>query len=181
MTIQEIDAGGGDDGKVNSLLDDDAEPRDPPSFRRAKRKKGDSCLVGSPEEELEGADTVMSEVQAVLESHELRELENDVQANMVEPFVRCAPSSRKVTVADKETLSDIEDEEVDGYLNDDEEVKVKEQIWEHMNKDYIEQQERLERMKVDDPDQYRRLRPWRVKADRAKVRQVMRGGRIVKI
>ncbi|GJP74751.1 hypothetical protein CLOP_g5291 [Closterium sp. NIES-67] len=42
---------------------------------------------------------------------------------------------------EEDTLSDIEDHEVDGYLLGEEEVKLKTLIWTEMNKDYLEEQE----------------------------------------
>ncbi|KAG0621353.1 hypothetical protein M758_3G013100 [Ceratodon purpureus] len=43
--------------------------------------------------------------------------------------------------ADNETLSDIDDDEVKGYLHNDEEVRLKTIIWTEMNKEYLEEQE----------------------------------------
>lgn len=42
---------------------------------------------------------------------------------------------------DNETLSDIDDDEVKGYLHNDEEVRLKTIIWTEMNKEYLEEQE----------------------------------------
>eukprot|EP01027_Heterolobosea_sp_BB2_P013769 GEZU01019819.1.p1 GENE.GEZU01019819.1~~GEZU01019819.1.p1 ORF type:complete len:525 (-),score=180.23 GEZU01019819.1:234-1808(-) len=41
----------------------------------------------------------------------------------------------------EESLSDIDDEEVDTYIHTDEEVKVKEAIWNELHKEYLEQLE----------------------------------------
>lgn len=41
---------------------------------------------------------------------------------------------------DSETLSDIDDVEVDGYLHNEEEKRYKKIIWEEMNKEYLEEQ-----------------------------------------
>ncbi|CAM0877724.1 unnamed protein product [Alopecurus aequalis] len=42
--------------------------------------------------------------------------------------------------SDPENLSDIDDVEVDGYLNNEEETQNKKIIWEEMNKEYLEEQ-----------------------------------------
>uniref|UniRef100_A0A804Q313 Brf1 TBP-binding domain-containing protein n=1 Tax=Zea mays TaxID=4577 RepID=A0A804Q313_MAIZE len=42
--------------------------------------------------------------------------------------------------ADPESLSDIDDAEVDGYLHNEEETQYKKIIWEEMNKEYLEEQ-----------------------------------------
>ncbi|KAM0853756.1 hypothetical protein ACQ4PT_050873 [Festuca glaucescens] len=42
--------------------------------------------------------------------------------------------------SDPENLSDIDDAEVDGYLNNEEETQNKKIIWEEMNKEYLEEQ-----------------------------------------
>ena len=40
-----------------------------------------------------------------------------------------------------DTLSDLDDDEIDNYLHGEEEVKMKQVIWEELNKDYIQEQE----------------------------------------
>mmetsp|Transcript_7457 Transcript_7457/g.15219 ORF Transcript_7457/g.15219 Transcript_7457/m.15219 type:complete len:486 (+) Transcript_7457:56-1513(+) len=170
MTVRQIDEGGGDDGKVNSLHDDGQEPRDPPAYQRAKRKRvmmSQTGLTGV----IENVEEALHEVETVLNCTELQELEiegsTDVPFSpLTEPRKQISEksgSSQHTAQLDKETLSDVDDDEVNDYLNSVDEVRVKERVWQSMNKDYLEQQERLEKIRVEDPEQYKRLRPWRVK------------------
>eukprot|EP00027_Filamoeba_sp_ATCC50430_P008846 CAMPEP_0168550830 /NCGR_PEP_ID=MMETSP0413-20121227/5851_1 /TAXON_ID=136452 /ORGANISM="Filamoeba nolandi, Strain NC-AS-23-1" /LENGTH=350 /DNA_ID=CAMNT_0008581321 /DNA_START=568 /DNA_END=1620 /DNA_ORIENTATION=+ len=50
---------------------------------------------------------------------------------------------------DAETFSDIDDIEVDGYLNTVDEVKIKSQIWHDMNKDYLEILEQKQKLAAE--------------------------------
>lgn len=58
-----------------------------------------------------------------------------------------------------EELSDLDDDDEAIYLNTDEEFKVKEAVWTEMNKDYLEKQARLEKLKRDNPEEYKRQKP----------------------
>jgi transcription factor IIIB 90 kDa subunit len=58
-------------------------------------------------------------------------------------------------------LSDLDDDDAAVYLNTEEEFKVKEAVWMEMNRDYLEKQARLEKLKRENPEEYKRQRPWR--------------------
>lgn len=60
-----------------------------------------------------------------------------------------------------EELSDLDDDDEAVYLNTDEEFKVKQAVWTEMNKDYLENQARLEKLKRENPDEYKRQKPWK--------------------
>jgi transcription factor IIIB 90 kDa subunit len=58
-------------------------------------------------------------------------------------------------------LSDLDDEDAACYLNTEEEYKVKEAVWMELNREYLENQARLEKLKRENPEEYKRQRPWR--------------------
>lgn len=58
-----------------------------------------------------------------------------------------------------EELSDLDDADCMKYLSTEEEFKVKEKLWTETNKEYLEKQARLEIMKRERPEEYKRLRP----------------------
>lgn len=70
-----------------------------------------------------------------------------------------APPLEKVNMDND--LSDMDDDDAAMYLNTEEEFKVKEAVWMEMNRDYLEKQERLEKLKRDNPEEYKKQRPWR--------------------
>ncbi|CDF39535.1 unnamed protein product [Chondrus crispus] len=124
------------------------------------------------DEQLEG------EFAKVLASSELQELEQET--NVEEELVLAAQKRR---AAEKETdlegdsedeeddeiekeaddgeLSDLDEEDAEKYLNTEEEYERKKELWTEVNKEYLEKQEKLERMKRENPEEYKRLRPWR--------------------
>lgn len=65
------------------------------------------------------------------------------------------------TVVEKDELSDLDEEDAGRYLNTEEEYERKKELWTEVNKDYLEKQERLEQMRKERPDDYRKLRPQR--------------------
>lgn len=58
-------------------------------------------------------------------------------------------------------LSDLDDEDVESYLNTEEEYKIKEAVWMEVNRDYLEKQAQLEKLKRENPEEFRKQRPWR--------------------
>lgn len=123
------------------------------------------------DEQLEG------EFAKVLASKELQELERETN---VEEELDMATQKRRA--AEKETdldgdfgngddeidededdgeLSDLDDEDTEKYLNTQEEYEKKKELWTEVNKEYLEKQEKLEQMKRENPEEYKRLRPWR--------------------
>lgn len=63
--------------------------------------------------------------------------------------------------AEEVELSDLDDEDTAKYISTEEEFKAKEIVWTETNRDYLEKQARLEQMKRERPDDYKRLRAGR--------------------
>lgn len=76
------------------------------------------------------------------------------------------PSTEVLNVADD--LSDLDDDDCAMFLNTEEEFKVKEAIWTDANRDYLEKQARLEKLKRDNPEEYARLKPWKANKKKKK-------------
>eukprot|EP00172_Hildenbrandia_rubra_P002690 Plantae.Rhodophyta-Hildenbrandia_rubra.ctg37373.p1 GENE.Plantae.Rhodophyta-Hildenbrandia_rubra.ctg37373~~Plantae.Rhodophyta-Hildenbrandia_rubra.ctg37373.p1 ORF type:complete len:540 (-),score=139.23 Plantae.Rhodophyta-Hildenbrandia_rubra.ctg37373:593-2212(-) len=187
LTAEQIDAGGGDDG-IQSIRDEMA-PCDPPAFR-TRNKEMKRKLVNKEKEndgvqptkrprtadiaESKDEGDVEKEMAAALASDELQELEKEAsteeEAAKLHPNIGGQKSSEKDGAArqeEKESFSDLDDDELEGYLNNDEEYKVKENVWMEINKDYLEEQERLEKLKIENPEEYKRLRPWKARKTNA--------------
>ncbi|XP_019428709.1 PREDICTED: transcription factor IIIB 90 kDa subunit-like isoform X2 [Lupinus angustifolius] len=120
---------------------------DPPAFQRAERER----VTNSPAE------------QGANKSDNLVKASNGACRNKKEDFHASEPESigaddEHVAVKDdkhmeddmnkkschdsqeSETLSDIDDQEVDGYIHNEEEKYYKKIIWEKMNREYLEEQ-----------------------------------------
>ncbi|MCO5570008.1 hypothetical protein L7F22_023723 [Adiantum nelumboides] len=71
--------------------------------------------------------------------------ESEAETKVGDPtdtFVNHFMTSPELEEPDKEdTLSDIDDNEVDGYLHNQEEIRLKTIIWTEMNKEYLEEQQ----------------------------------------
>lgn len=137
-----------------------------PSLRGVEQRTAD-------EEALEG------DIQAALASREFQELELeslvDEQQSIEKARTLGSQESRntsrnnqgtatqRIIDADKDDgeLSDLDDEDVAQYLNTEEEYERKKELWLEMNKEYLEQQKLLEKMKAERPEEYKRLRPSR--------------------
>lgn len=63
-------------------------------------------------------------------------------------------------------LSDLDDDETAKYISTEAEYKRKEELWTETNRDYLEQQERMEELKRERPEEYERLHPGRGKKRR---------------
>ncbi|KAE9619829.1 putative transcription factor TFIIB, brf1, TBP-binding domain-containing protein [Lupinus albus] len=117
---------------------------DPPAFQRAERERATNSLAE----------------QGANKSDNLVKASNDACRNKKEDFHASEPESigaddEHVAVKDdkhmeddmnekscneSETLSDIDDQEVDGYIHNEEEKYYKKIIWEKMNREYLEEQ-----------------------------------------
>ncbi|CAL0299211.1 unnamed protein product [Lupinus luteus] len=117
---------------------------DPPAFQRAERERATNSLAE----------------QGANKSDNLVKASNDACRNKKEDFHASEPESigaddEHVAVKDdkhmkddmneksgheSETLSDIDDQEVDGYIHNEEEKYYKKIIWENMNREYLEEQ-----------------------------------------
>uniref|UniRef100_A0A2N9EP25 Brf1 TBP-binding domain-containing protein n=1 Tax=Fagus sylvatica TaxID=28930 RepID=A0A2N9EP25_FAGSY len=137
---------------------------EPPAFQRAEREriamasanKGDESSVPQQEtENIEEATEMVEKVKSFTESsqkatenEQLNQRENESnsatgdQIEVDDASDKCQKSKDKSSITDDESdgLSDIDDVEIDGYLNNDEETCYKAIIWEQMNKEYLEEQ-----------------------------------------
>ncbi|KAF9937743.1 transcription factor TFIIIB subunit brf1 [Mortierella alpina] len=75
------------------------------------------------------------------------EMEDEMEAAMGNPLIReeearldAEDEARKLIPF--EDLDDVDDDEIEGVLLNDEEVKIKTQIWMELNRDYLEEQEK---------------------------------------
>lgn len=208
LTVQEIDDGGGDDGKSSSIRPSENDtPRDPPAYERLQRKKRRVASQGSTDLEnakskniRSGSDSEVASVQNPrasdmseeaalaeeiskelasdefkdlgIDTSEICEEETETGRNQIGTGVKvCTAEEYKEVqikmkegaldkdVEDEDELSELEDEDVGQYLNTDAEFKRKEVIWTEANKEYIEKQEQMERLRRERPEDYKKLRP----------------------
>lgn len=78
---------------------------------------------------------------------------------------------------DNGELSDLDDEDASKYLNTEEEYERKKELWTEINKEYLENQEKLETMKRERPEEYKRIRPWRASQKKRKTDALAKAGR----
>ncbi|KAL0010148.1 hypothetical protein SO802_005256 [Lithocarpus litseifolius] len=65
---------------------------------------------------------------------------DQIEVDGVSDKFQKSKDTSSITDNESDGLSDIDDVEVDGYLNNDEETRYKTIIWEEMNKEYLEEQ-----------------------------------------
>lgn len=65
---------------------------------------------------------------------------DQIEVDGVSDKYQKSKDTSSITDDESDGLSDIDDVEVDGYLNNDEETRYKTIIWEEMNKEYLEEQ-----------------------------------------
>ncbi|KAG6645375.1 transcription factor IIIB 90 kDa subunit-like isoform X1 [Carya illinoinensis] len=131
---------------------------EPPAFQRAEReriamesanKRGDESSVFSmPSPGSENIEQ-LERSQKVTKNEQLDLRENDSNSAGIGDQIEidgvsdaCQKSMGTSLVSDEESdgLSDIDDVEVSGYLNNEEEMRFKKIIWEEMNKEYLQEQ-----------------------------------------
>ncbi|KAF6150923.1 hypothetical protein GIB67_026844 [Kingdonia uniflora] len=116
---------------------------DPPAFQRAEQER---MAKASDEENAEERILIDKELEA-FSSPNQDSVEN-AKLNSKESVTIDTASDQSheyedmdnVAGDESETLSDIDDAEVDGYLHNEEESRCKKKIWEIMNREYIEEQ-----------------------------------------
>ncbi len=114
------------------------------------------------------------EVQDALASDELRQLDYEALVDEQQSIARAkgaTANGNSIAIdGDKDAregeksegeLSDLDEEDVAQYLNTEEEYEQKKEIWQEVNKEYLEQQALMEKMKAERPEEYRKLRPSR--------------------
>lgn len=221
LTAAQIEAGGGDDGKQESLTGhiDNVECH-PPAFLRSLKKKElerenreaeaaqaaaetavKAAEAGGPASEESAsksarfaaseasdmgprtaeAEELENEMKLALNSDEMQQLEmesrEDEQTRLSRPETEeCVSSPAKKGVVVREEISDVEvvedlsgldDDDVQEYLNTEEEYETKKRMWQEINKEYLEHQANMERLKKENPEEYRKLRPSRRKKKKA--------------
>ncbi|KAI0567516.1 Transcription factor TFIIB [Gracilaria domingensis] len=154
----------------------------------AKRKRAETDFpsaagrLGRPEGNTAFDDVLIQrQMQQVLASAEMQELDEEsrqeeqldaAEASRLQQTGSDADREKETTEESvhenwKETenynedLSDLEEEDVQMYFNTEEECRRKAVLWTEINKDYLEKQERLETMRRERPDDFKRLRPTR--------------------
>lgn len=123
---------------------------DPPAFQRAERQRLEAAKKAKEAAAIE-------ERESICETHDSDDENNIISttkdiigeksstitssefANNSVPCKDPEGANGKADV-DPESLSDIDDVEVDGYLHNEEETQYKKIIWEEMNKEYLEEQ-----------------------------------------
>ncbi|XP_057497784.1 uncharacterized protein LOC130782475 isoform X2 [Actinidia eriantha] len=132
---------------------------DPPAFQQAERKRmTKECVV----DDSSGSSFVIVPCQGLKNSDQDLDIP-DAGGNETLQFTKTGAATNHVAVNDdideilpgvdgtnnnvpdlSESLSDIDDIEVDGYLHNEEEKHYKKIIWEEMNREYIQEQEAKE-------------------------------------
>ncbi|XP_020245720.1 transcription factor IIIB 60 kDa subunit isoform X2 [Asparagus officinalis] len=125
--------------EISGGLEGGAEP---PAFQRAerermKRAKEQEKMRGSTVEEMESGVSKFVSDSTRYESLGSCEHENTGDQAV---DISAWNEPEELTDHDPESLSDIDDVEVNGYLHNEEEKRLKTIIWEEMNKEYLEEQ-----------------------------------------
>lgn len=118
---------------------------DPPAFQRAEK---DRMVKSHSEENANKSDDLAMDSNDAYESQ--IELHTSEPGNIGGEHVatkdgehdesRIEDDMNEKTHDESESLSDIDDKEVDGYLHNEEETRYKKQIWEFNNREYLEEQ-----------------------------------------
>ncbi|XP_058087602.1 transcription factor IIIB 60 kDa subunit isoform X2 [Magnolia sinica] len=136
---------------------------EPPAFQRAERqrmaeasskeKSTEQCLDTMPsqskihhkqnEKEVESSklqqDVIKNKLDTSLKSEGAAKIKQAVNG-VASDQSQAHQDTGSIGVDESESLSDIDDVEVDGYLHNEEEKRYKKIIWEEMNKEYLEEQ-----------------------------------------
>ncbi|XP_068634840.1 transcription factor IIIB 60 kDa subunit isoform X2 [Aristolochia californica] len=129
---------------------------EPPAFQRAERQRmakeaaeerakednlsvGEICHRQNDKEAAHSSRTIPHKVkERVLDSTDCENIGASTGQKVVEEELTADMSQKGAD--ESESLSDIDDVEVDGYLHSEEEKHFKKIIWEEMNKEYLEEQ-----------------------------------------
>ncbi|KAG2666104.1 hypothetical protein I3760_15G040000 [Carya illinoinensis] len=131
---------------------------EPPAFRRAERERiamesankqgGESSVflmpwLGSENiEQLEGSQKATKNERLDLRENDSNSaaIGDQVETDSVSDACQKSMDTSLVNDDESDGLSDIDDVEVSGYLNNEEETRFKKIIWEEMNKEYLQEQ-----------------------------------------
>lgn len=132
----------------------------------------EAALASTEIQELERESNVEEELEAAARKRQAAEKETDLEEDGENEL----PAGLKEQVEDGE-LSDLDDEDAEKYLNTEEEYERKKELWTEVNKEYLEKQARLEKMKKENPEEYKRLRPWRASQKKKKTESTQKTAR----
>ncbi|KAG7943401.1 hypothetical protein I3843_15G036600 [Carya illinoinensis] len=131
---------------------------EPPAFQRAERERiamesankqgGESSVflmpwLGSENiEQLEGSQKATKNERLDLRENDSNSaaIGDQVETDSVSDACQKSMDTSLVNDDESDGLSDIDDVEVSGYLNNEEETRFKKIIWEEMNKEYLQEQ-----------------------------------------
>ncbi|KAL5708670.1 hypothetical protein ACHQM5_019436 [Ranunculus cassubicifolius] len=114
---------------------------DPPAFQRAKKEKADKVTVNDKDSEsilCEEEPDPFSQTNLDVNSNE--KLDPCLSEGVANACHGNEDNAGFLPCDESETLSDIDDTEVNGYLHNEDEKRMKTIIWETMNKEYLEEQ-----------------------------------------
>ncbi|XP_057767334.1 uncharacterized protein LOC130987715 isoform X2 [Salvia miltiorrhiza] len=134
---------------------------EPPAFQRAERKRIMAEEAAADRSEDLDSSTLAGPTETnskLLNSDEQRSLNNTIQdevkqpahpdstgatlkSNTIHDTIDGRTDASDFTGEESESLSDIDDIEVDVYINTEEEKNLKTTVWEEMNREYLEEQE----------------------------------------
>ncbi|XP_017416707.1 uncharacterized protein LOC108327524 [Vigna angularis] len=109
---------------------------DPPAFQRAEREREKRALL---KESVDEACDLANASNDQFKSHR-EDLPVPEGANVAHESIKDGEYDDSFREDESETLSDIDDEDVDLYIHDEKERKIKKILWEAVNREYLEEQ-----------------------------------------
>ncbi|XP_022633345.1 transcription factor IIIB 90 kDa subunit isoform X2 [Vigna radiata var. radiata] len=109
---------------------------DPPAFQRAEREREKRALL---KESVDEACDLANASNDQFKSHR-EDLPVPEGANVAHESVKDGECDDSFREDESETLSDIDDEEVDLYIHDEKGRQIKKILWEEANREYLEEQ-----------------------------------------
>ncbi|XP_017425440.1 uncharacterized protein LOC108334223 isoform X3 [Vigna angularis] len=111
---------------------------DPPAFQRAEREREKRALL---KESVDEACDLANASNDQFKSHrEDLPVPEGIGANVAHESIKDGEYDDSFREDESETLSDIDDEDVDLYIHDEKERKIKKILWEAANREYLEEQ-----------------------------------------
>eukprot|EP00871_Galdieria_phlegrea_P003595 jgi/Galph1/4236/GphlegSOOS_G2880.1 len=182
LTAEQIDTLGGDDGTVEDLHDKHLlKESDPPAFKRRKNIESrtedksielemnevlNSEEVRKIEKGEDSLDSLYSPVFSNVTSSKLSEeescfssLENNLATSVVSSqFPSQSLPEEEVLDEEDEDLEffDIDEDELNSYLNNEQEEQRKNEIWTQLNQDYLDRQAELAQLELDNPSAHKK-------------------------
>ncbi|KAK9456581.1 Brf1-like TBP-binding domain-containing protein [Dipodascopsis uninucleata] len=114
---------------------------DPPSF--TKHRNREVAELREREAKLRLADAAVNEAERVV-AHDLDETLMDRSFQKISDIITEGSndqSSSKIFSEDSENLSDVDDDEIQSFMLNEQEVEIKSQVWEQINREYLIEQE----------------------------------------